>query len=133
MTCEHSHSSQKRLWLIFGLSASYMVAEILGGLWTQSLALLADAGHMAIDSAGIGLGLFAAWISQKPPTEKKTFVYYRADILAAFVNGMYLIAASIWIVIEAWGRFSNPKEIEGEPIMLGDDCRFDWVFFLPLM
>jgi len=114
MTCEHSHSSQKRLWLIFGLSASYMVAEILGGLWTQSLALLADAGHMAIDSAGIGLGLFAAWISQKPPTEKKTFGYYRAEILAAFVNGMFLIAASIWIVIEAWVRFSNPKEIEGE-------------------
>lgn len=113
MKSSHRHLSQKRLWLIFTLSVSYMIAEIFGGIWTHSLALLADAGHMAIDSAGIGLGLFAAWISLKPPNEKKTFGYYRAEILAAFINGMLLIGISIFIVIEAWERFSNPKEIQG--------------------
>lgn len=111
---EHSESSYKKLWWVFALSVTYMVAEILGGLWSDSLALLADAGHMAIDSAGLGLGLFAAWISSKPPTDKKTFGYYRAEILAAFVNGMFLILASVWIVAEAWNRFSAPKEIKGQ-------------------
>lgn len=111
---EHSGSSTKKLWWVFSLSITYMVAEIIGGIWSESLALLADAGHMAIDSAGLGLGLFAAWISSKPPTDKKTFGYYRAEILAAFVNGMFLIVASIWIVVEAWNRLTVPREIQGE-------------------
>ncbi|NBT59895.1 cation transporter [bacterium] len=111
---DHSKSSYRNLWWVFALSVTYMVAEILGGIWSESLALLADAGHMAIDSAGIGLGLFAAWISSKPPTDKKTFGYYRAEILAAFVNGMFLIGGSLWIFVEAWNRFSDPREIKGE-------------------
>ncbi|MFM8269891.1 MAG: cation diffusion facilitator family transporter [Pseudomonadota bacterium] len=111
---DHAASSTQRLWWVFSLSLTYMVAEILGGLWSESLALLADAGHMAIDSAGLGLGLFAAWISLKPPTDKKTFGYYRAEILAAFVNGIFLIGASVWIVVEAWNRLSAPREIKGE-------------------
>jgi len=110
----HSASSFQKLWWVFSLSVAYMIAEIIGGLWSNSLALLADAGHMAIDSAGIGLGLFAAWISSKPPTDKKTFGYYRAEILAAFVNGIFLIGASVWIIVEAWHRFAEPRQIQGE-------------------
>lgn len=115
MTTEHSHSKApyKKLWLVFSLSFFYMLAEILGGLWSNSLALLADAGHMAIDTAGIGLGLFASWISTKPPTDKKTFGYYRAEILVALINGMFLLGASAFILFEAWERFRSPTEIRG--------------------
>lgn len=109
----HSHSSYKKLWFVFFLSLFYMIAEILGGIWSGSLALLADAGHMAIDTAGIALGLFAMWISSKPPTSKKTYGYYRAEILAALLNGVFLLAISIWIVMEAWNRFSHPEPVQG--------------------
>lgn len=115
MNHSHSHigSSKQKLWWIFALSLSYMVAELLGGIWSSSLALLADAGHMAIDSAGVGIGLFAAWIAQKPRTETKTFGYYRAEILAAFVNGLVLIMLSGAIVFEAIDRFKNPHPVSG--------------------
>jgi len=115
MNHQHSHNpkSHKKLWLIFGLSFSYMVAEWVAGVMSSSLALLADAGHMAIDSAGVGLGLFASWIAQKPRTETKTFGYYRAEILAAFVNGMVLIALSGGIILEALHRFQEPREVSG--------------------
>lgn len=109
----HPHSSYKKLWFVFFLSLFYMIAEILGGIWSGSLALLADAGHMAIDTAGIALGLFAMWISSKPPTSKKTYGYYRAEILAALLNGVFLLAISLWIVREAWNRFSHPEPVQG--------------------
>ncbi len=109
----HPHSPYRKLWLVFVLSFTYMIAEIIGGLLSGSLALLADAGHMAIDTAGIGLGLFASWIATKPPTDKKTFGYYRVEILAALINGALLISASIWIIYEAWTRFSHPHEVKG--------------------
>ncbi|NBX92919.1 MAG: cation transporter [Proteobacteria bacterium] len=112
-THSHSHSPVKKLWWVFALSLTYMVAEIIGGLLSESLALLADAGHMAIDTAGIGLGLFAAWIATKPPSSKKTFGYYRAEILAALINGAFLISASVWILFQAWDRFTNPHEVKG--------------------
>lgn len=110
----HSHKPYQKLRWIFALSFLYMLAEIGGGLWSGSLALLADAGHMAIDAAAIGLGIFAFWISSKPPTDKKTFGYYRAEILVALLNGVFLFLVAFWIFYEAWLRFSNPQEIKGE-------------------
>ena len=119
---DHSHhdvktsngnSVRKSLVGVLILSSCYMVAEILGGLWSGSLALLADAGHMAIDVAAIALSLFAAWVAQKPATVEKTYGYYRAEILAALVNGATLIAVSIWICYEAWERFHSFHPIEG--------------------
>lgn len=101
---------------MFAFSILYMGAELIGGIWSSSLSLLADAGHMAIDSAGIGLGLFASWISQKPRTETKTFGYYRAEIIAAFVNGLVLIGLSTAIVFEAVHRFYEPRTVSG-PIL----------------
>ena len=118
--CDHSHvtpsqktASSSRLKWVLLLSITYMVAEIVGGIMSGSLALLADAGHMAIDSAAVALGIFAAWISEKPPDSEKTYGYYRAEILAALVNGATLIAISFWIFFEAWHRLSSVEPVAG--------------------
>lgn len=109
---EHDHST-RNLWLVFILSGLYLIAEILGGIWTGSLALLADAGHMTIDTAAIGLGLFARWVAHKPPSAQKTFGYHRAEVLAALLNGALLSGISLWILWEAWSRFNEPTEVKG--------------------
>ncbi|MBX7102606.1 MAG: cation diffusion facilitator family transporter [Gemmataceae bacterium] len=123
----HSHehgrpsSSKRRLTLTLLLSGGYMIAEVVGGLITNSLALLADAGHMLADVAALGLTLFAVWIAERPPTSKRTFGYYRAEILAALFNGATLIAISISIFIEAYHRLWQPPEIRGG-LMMGIAC-----------
>lgn len=109
----HAHGNHRKLWLVLTLSVTYMVAEIFGGLMSGSLALIADAGHMAVDSAAVALSLFAAWIAQKPATSQKTFGYYRAEILAALVNGAALVLVAFWIFLEAYHRFRNPSPIQG--------------------
>src|SRR5690606_26250496 len=120
----HSHGGsygakhRKRLALTFGLVTIYMVAEVIGGLLTNSLALLADAGHMLSDAAALALSLFAIWIAQKPATPKHTYGYYRTEILAALVNGATLVAIAIFIFVEAFQRFGEPPEVQG-PLMMG--------------
>ncbi len=109
--------SRRRLSLTLLLAASYMVAEFVGGLLTNSLALLADAGHMLTDVAGLGLSLFAVWIAQRPPTAQRTYGYYRAEILAALANGATLVAVSIFIFIEAYHRLSEPPQVAGGTMM----------------
>lgn len=99
------------------LAAGYMVAEIVGGLLSNSLALLADAGHMFSDVASLALSVFAIWIADRPAGSQRTFGYYRAEILAALVNGATLVAVSIFIVYEAWHRFSDPPEVQGGLMM----------------
>jgi cobalt-zinc-cadmium efflux system protein len=96
----------------------YMVAEVVGGLLSNSLALLADAGHMLSDAAALGLALFANWFSRRPATSRHTFGYYRAEILAAVVNAASLIAIAIFIFVEAYHRFQTPHQVEGG-IMIG--------------
>ncbi len=78
-----------------------MIAEAVGGWLTNSLALIADAGHMLTDVAALSLTLFAIWFASRPATSKKTYGYYRLEILAAFVNGIALVLLSIWIIYEA--------------------------------
>src|SRR6478609_7105190 len=90
-----------------------MVAEVVGGLLTNSLALLADAGHMLSDVAALGLSLFAVWIAESPPTPRRTYGYYRAEILAALANGATLIAVSVFIFVEAAHRLRQPPEVMG--------------------
>ena len=119
MSHKHSHSHhysprKTGLWGVLLLTVSYMIAEIIGGIYSGSLALLADAGHMAIDAAAVGLSLFAAWMANKPANSEKTYGYYRAEILAALLNGATLVAVSIWIFYEAWSRFSTPQLVQGE-------------------
>ncbi|QIN85370.1 cation diffusion facilitator family transporter (plasmid) [Rubrobacter tropicus] len=109
----HGNADRRALAVVFGLTTTFLVVEVIGGLLTGSLALLADAGHMASDSASIGLALFAFWLSAKPATPNRSFGYKRAEILAALFNGMTLVAISIWIFVEAYRRLQEPPEILG--------------------
>lgn len=109
--------ARRRVALVLPLIAAYMLAEVVGGLLTNSLALLADAGHMLSDVAALGLTLFAMWVARRPATATKTFGYYRAEILAALVNGATLIAIAIYVFVEAWDRFRTPPEVMGAPML----------------
>lgn len=90
-----------------------MLAEAVGGWLTNSLALIADAGHMLTDVAAISLTLAAIWFGSRPASAKKTFGYYRLEILAAFVNGIALVLLSLWVIYEAVGRWQAPPSING--------------------
>lgn len=94
-----------------------MVAELIGGLAANSLALLADAGHMFSDAGALGLALFAIWFARRPATARHTYGYYRAEILAALVNAGSLIAIAAFIFIEALDRFRNPPTVAGGVMM----------------
>jgi cobalt-zinc-cadmium efflux system protein len=90
-----------------------MVVEIVVGLLADSLAVLADAGHMLSDAASLTLALFAAWLAGRPPTPQRSFGYRRAEILAALANGVALVVVATWIFVEAVRRFSDPPTVEG--------------------
>ena len=107
-----------RLKIALGLTFVYMIAEAVGGWLTNSLALLADAGHMLTDVAALTLTLFAIWFASRPATSKKTYGYYRLEILAAFVNGIALVLLSIWIIYEALQRWQDPPEIAATPLTI---------------
>ena len=109
--------NRKRLAWTLGIVLTYMVAEIIGGLISNSLALLADAGHMLSDAASLGLALFASWIAQRPRTAERTYGYHRTEILAALANGATLVVVALFIVLEAWERFRNPPEVNGAVMM----------------
>lgn len=95
-----------------------MVAEAVGGLVTNSLALLADAGHMLSDAAALALSLFALWIAdRRPPGPLRTYGYYRAEILAALVNGAALVAIAILVAVEAVGRLREPPEVRAAGVV----------------
>lgn len=107
-----------RLKIALGLTCVYTVAEAVGGWLTNSLALLADAGHMFTDVAAMLLTLFAFWFASRPATSKKTYGYYRLEILAAFVNGIVLALLSLWIIYEAVGRWQSPPQIKGFQLLI---------------
>ncbi|VXA94122.1 potassium/proton-divalent cation antiporter [Exiguobacterium sp. 8H] len=108
----HHHSTNQRaLLLAFLLIAAFMVVEVIGGLWTNSLALLSDAGHMLGDAAALGLSFLAVRFGAKAATPNRTFGYRRFEILAAFINGLTLLVISVYILVEAYQRISAPPEI----------------------
>lgn len=109
--------NRKRLAVVLALVVAYMVAEVVGGLLTNSLALLADAGHMLSDAGALALSLFALWIAERPPTPRRRYGYYRTEILAALVNGATLVAVAIFIFVEAWERLREPPEVQGALMM----------------
>ncbi|UCG86670.1 MAG: cation transporter [Gemmatimonadota bacterium] len=108
----------RALKLVLGLTLAIMVAEVIGGWLANSLALLADAGHMLTDSAAVALALFASWIATRPATAEKTFGYLRLEILAALINGTVLIVLAGLIVWQAIGRLMIAPDIEPR-IMFG--------------
>jgi len=106
-------SSISRLRLALAITAVVLVAEAVGGYAANSLALLADAGHMLTDVAALALSLFVAWFSQRPETPKRTYGYLRLEILAAFLNGATLLLISVWIIWEAFNRLRTPEPVRG--------------------
>jgi cobalt-zinc-cadmium efflux system protein len=110
----HDRSAQRRaLALTLALTASFAAVEIVGGLLTESLALLADAGHMLSDVASLAVAFAAVVLAQRPSTPARTFGYQRAEVLAALLNGIALVAVAVWIFVEAAGRFSDPPDVLG--------------------
>lgn len=109
----HGHSANKKALLVsFLLIATFMVVEVIGGLLTNSLALLADAGHMLSDAAALGLSFFALKLGERKASQLKTFGYKRFEIIAAALNGLTLILISLYIFYEAFQRFANPPEVQ---------------------
>ena len=120
----HSHrtkrrsANSRRLTATLVLVLLYMAAEVIGGLLSGSLALLADAGHMLSDAGSLGLALLAMWLASRPSGSQHTYGYYRTEILAALVNGATLVAISILIFIEAYQRLLNPSEVQAGIMMI---------------
>ncbi|HWP45214.1 MAG TPA: cation diffusion facilitator family transporter, partial [Blastocatellia bacterium] len=117
----HAHtpgSNRRRLMFVLGLTFAYMLAEAAGGYFTNSLALLSDAGHMLTDVASLILALLALWFAARPITPRKTYGYYRLEILAALANGVALVLISILILYEALQRIKEPVSVEGFEVML---------------
>jgi cobalt-zinc-cadmium efflux system protein len=94
-----------------------MAAEVAGGLWTGSLALLADAGHMLSDAASLALAIFALRLARRPRQPRRIFGFHRGEILAALANGATLVAVGVLIAIEAWKRLADPPLVAGAPMM----------------
>src|SRR5215510_10254791 len=118
---DHSHSrksNRRRLTAVLALTFAYMLAEAIGGFITNSLALLSDAGHMLADVASLVLALLALWFSARPVTPKKTYGYYRMEILAALANGAALVVISLLIAYEAFQRIKTPEAVRGFEVML---------------
>src|SRR5262245_61677947 len=115
---DHRHGTRRALIGALALSAAVLVVEIVGALWTGSLALVADAGHVFADVGGLGLALFASWIAARPPTPAKTYGYHRAEILAAFLNSLVMMALAAVILYEAYHRLFAPHPIPGGPLLV---------------
>ncbi|OGF45916.1 MAG: hypothetical protein A2452_06265 [Candidatus Firestonebacteria bacterium RIFOXYC2_FULL_39_67] len=114
----HVHSGMgKNLGIAAGITTFIMVVEIIGGILTNSLALISDAGHMLVDVLSLVLSLFAYNYSKKPATEKNTFGFYRVEILVALLNGISLGVLSVFILYESWQRLFTVPEIKSLPVI----------------
>lgn len=128
MSGGHSHShaptgtatmrQRRRLVLVVGITATVFLAEVVGGLLSGSLALLADAGHMLTDSTGLVIALIATSLAARPATAARTFGLQRVEILAALTNGLLLVGVAVWVLIRALDRWNQPVEIS-TGLMLG--------------
>lgn len=110
---EYRAVEKKKLLLSLSITAAVMVVEVIGGVLTNSIALISDAGHMFTHSFAIGISLIAISIARKPPCHHRTFGLYRAEILAAFINGLFLLLVVGIIVYEAIVRIIHPREVLG--------------------
>ncbi|WP_148051588.1 CDF family zinc transporter ZitB [Atlantibacter hermannii] len=113
-----SHANSKRLLAAFIVTATFMVLEVVGGLISGSLALLADAGHMLTDAAALLFAFLAVYFARRPPTARQTFGWLRLTTLAAFVNAIALVVITVVIVWEAFIRFFNPQPVGGKTMMV---------------
>lgn len=122
MGSDHAQSpagkNKKKLAIVLALSGTYMLAEIVGGILTKSLALLADAAHMLTDVGGLALALVAIWFAERPASPERTYGYYRVEILAALTNAVVLVGISLYVLYEAVLRFRNPPAVESQGMLV---------------
>lgn len=115
---EERRKDRRRLLIALALTATIALAEAVGGWLTGSLALLSDAGHMLTDMSALLLSLLALWFSGKPADKKKTYGYYRMEILSALLNGVLLLGITVFILYEAWERVRAPTEVKLGPMAI---------------
>jgi cobalt-zinc-cadmium efflux system protein len=114
----HRHDDSRRMAIVLVLNIAMLAAGVIGGLAFNSLALLADAGHVLTDVGAIGLALFAAWVATQPSGPQRTFGYRRGEILAALFNGFTLAAVAVFVFIEAILRLSDPPDVTGSGVLV---------------
>ena len=114
----HAHGTRKAMVVAFALTSLFLFAELIGGWMANSLALIADAGHMFSDAAALGLSLFAMWIASHPHTERRTFGYHRAEILAALLNGALLVGIAFVVAYHGVGRLLAPQPVQSGPVLV---------------
>jgi cobalt-zinc-cadmium efflux system protein len=115
----HAHDAPaRRLILALLLTFCFALVEALGGLWSGSLALLGDAGHMFSDAVALGLAMLAAWVARRPPSARHSYGLARAEVVAALFNGLLMLAVIIGIVVEAIRRFQSPQPVPGLAVMV---------------
>jgi cobalt-zinc-cadmium efflux system protein len=112
------HASRGRLTAVLASTLLFLVIEVAAGIVTGSLALLADAGHMLTDVAGLVLALLAMKIAERKASPRRTFGYHRAEVLAALTNGLLLLGVAGYILVEAWGRFRDPRPVPSGTVLL---------------
>jgi cation diffusion facilitator family transporter len=113
-----SNKRKKALKVVLLLTSAYFVIQIIVGFKIGSLAVISDAGHMLIDSAGLVMALLAISFTQKPATPARTYGFYRAEILASLLNSIFLILLAVFITFEAFQRVLHPSEISGFPMII---------------
>ncbi|MDQ3809220.1 MAG: cation diffusion facilitator family transporter [Chloroflexota bacterium] len=111
-------ASERRLLIVLVMAGSYLLAALVGGLLTGSLALIADSGHMLTDVLGLAMALAAIRFARRPATPGKTYGFYRAEILAALINSIALIGVALWIFYAAWERLQAPGEVHALPMLV---------------
>lgn len=114
----HGHASSKLLIISLIFTTGFAVVEVIGGLWANSLALVADAGHMITDSMSLGIGAFAAWLSQRRASKRHTYGFARAEVIGALVNVLFMLGVVVWIVVAAFERLANPQDVGGTTVMV---------------
>ena len=117
-TTTGGRSQARPLLIALGITGTFLVVEVIGGIVTNSLALLADAGHMATDVAALLLSLGAIWLARRPATPRRSFGFLRAEVLAALVNSATLVAISFYIFWEAFQRIGEPPHVDSGPMLV---------------
>src|SRR5262245_22639297 len=115
---QHRESARGSLKTALIITATFLVAEFVGALYTNSLALLADSGHMLTDVAALGLSFFAMRFSTRRATPRKTYGFYRVEILAALLNGVLLVLIALYVFYEAYDRFLNPQPVKADSMLV---------------
>ena len=114
----HAHAHGTSLRLAFWLTLGFCLVETAGGLWSGSLALLGDAGHMLSDAVALGLAALAAWLGQRPPSPRHSYGLARAEVIVAFINGLMMVVLVVGITVEAVERLLHPRPVAGGAVML---------------